>query len=119
MEIDFISSKDSNETRTMDTKSDNIEVMIDNGTDEIIKNFFESVLQKHQKILEKSMKGSKYVFDSVDPLYYKLHKISLSRGESYIDSPEWLKNKKTTINSKNNDDKCFQYAVTVALNYPV
>ena len=34
MEIDFISSKDSNETRTMDTKSDNIEVMIDNGTDE-------------------------------------------------------------------------------------
>ena len=31
--------------------------------------------------------------------------------------PKWLKNKKTTINSKNNDDKCFQYALTVALNY--
>ena len=25
--------------------------------------------------------------------------------------------KKTTINPKSNDDKCFQYAVTVALNY--
>ena len=31
--------------------------------------------------------------------------------------PKWLKNKKATINPKNNDDKCFQYAVTVALNY--
>ena len=27
------------------------------------------------------------------------------------------KNKKATINPKNNDDKCFQYAVTVALYY--
>ena len=24
---------------------------------------------------------------------------------------------KTTINPKNNDDKCFQYAITVALNH--
>ena len=35
----------------------------------------------------------------------------------HIDSPKWLKNKKTTINPKNKDDKCFQYALTVALNY--
>ena len=48
---------------------------------------------------------------------YKLNKIGLNRGGSYIDSPKWLKNKKATINSKNNDDKCFQYALTVALNY--
>ena len=34
----------------------------------------------------------------------------------YIDSPQWLKNKKSTINPKNNDDKCFQYAVTLPLN---
>ena len=48
---------------------------------------------------------------------YKLHKISLYRSGSYIDSLEWLKNKKATINPKNNDDKCIQYALTVALNY--
>ena len=41
----------------------------------------------------------------------------MNRGESYIDSPKWLKNKKTTINSKNNDGKCFQYALTVAFSY--
>ena len=45
-------------------------------------------------------------------------KISLKRtGSSYIDSPEWLKNKKATINLENNDDNCFQYALIVALNY--
>ena len=30
---------------------------------------------------------------------------------------DWRKKKKATINPKNEDDKCFQYAVTVALNY--
>ena len=36
---------------------------------------------------------------------------------SYIDSPDWIKKEKVTINPKNTDDKCFQYAATVALNY--
>ena len=63
------------------------------------------------------MRGSEFIFDSVDSLYYNLNKISLSRGGSYIDSPKWLKNKKATINPKSNDDKCFQYALTVALDY--
>ena len=63
------------------------------------------------------MRGSEFICDSVNALYYDLNKISLSRGRSYIDSPEWLKSKKATINPKNNDDKCFQYALTVALNY--
>ena len=63
------------------------------------------------------MKGSEFVFDSVDLLHYKCHKISLNRRGSYMDFPEWLKNKKAAINPKNNDNKCFQYATTVALNY--
>ena len=50
-------------------------------------------------------------------MYYKLHKISLNKGGSYTDSPKWLKNKKATINPKNNHDKCFQYALTVPVNY--
>ena len=63
------------------------------------------------------MKGSSFVFDSVDLLYYKLHKISLNRGGSCIDSPDWIKNKKATINSKNKGNECFKYAITVALNH--
>ena len=49
-------------------------------------------------------------------MYYNLDKICLSRSGSYIESPKWLKYKKATINPKNNDEKCFQYALTVALN---
>ena len=63
------------------------------------------------------MRGCEFIFDSVDTLYYDLNKISLGRSGSNIDSPKWLKNKKATINPKNNDDKCFQYALTVALNH--
>ena len=61
--------------------------------------------------------GSKYVFDNVDLLHDRRNKISLNRGGSYIDSPNWLKNKKSTIDPKNKDEKCFQYLITVALNY--
>ena len=64
------------------------------------------------------MRGSNFVFNSVDLLYYHLQKTSLRRiRSSYIDSPEWLKTKKATINAKNNNYNCFQYALTVALNY--
>ena len=50
-------------------------------------------------------------------MYYKCHKVSFRRGGSYFDSSGWVKNKKSTINPKNKDDKCFQYVVTVGLNY--
>ena len=117
MAINFISSKDSDESRTMHAKSNNGEIMMGSETNKIIEEHFKSFLQRYQEGLEEPMRGSEFVFDSGDALYYNLNKISLSRGGSYIDSPEWLKNKKATINPKNNDDKCFQYALTVALNY--
>ena len=62
-------------------------------------------------------KGSEFVFESVDLLSYHLHKTSLKRGKSYIKSPEWVLNKRTTIIPKNTDNKCCQYSITVALNH--
>ena len=50
-------------------------------------------------------------------MYYECHKINFKRGDLYIGSTDWIKKNKGTINRKNEDDKCFQYAVTVALNY--
>ena len=63
------------------------------------------------------MRGNHYIFDSVQLLYYKCHKINFELSWSNIESPDWIKNKKATINSKNKDGKCFQYAVTFALSY--
>ena len=56
VEINSLLSKDSNEIRTMHSKSDNIEIMIGNETDEIIEDFFESLLQKYRKGLEELMR---------------------------------------------------------------
>ena len=47
-----------------------------------------------------------------------MHTTSDNIEITYIDSAEWLKNKKATINAVNKKvDKCFQYAVTVSINH--
>ena len=59
------------------------------------------------------MKGSDFMFSSVQYLCYKCHKVNFKSAGSYIDTPGWIKKKKATINPKNTDDECFQYAVTL------
>ena len=117
IEVNFISLKPgSDETRIMYTRSDNVEIMFGDDNDGIIEQLFESLLQKYEENLRNKMRGSEFEFDGVNFLYYDFNRTSINRGGSYIDSTKWLKDKKSTINPKNNDDKCFQYAVTVALN---
>ena len=84
MAINFIYSKDSDEICTMHTKTNKVEILIGCETNEIIEEVYESLSQRYQEGLEEKMKGSEFIFDSVDVLYYKLHKISLNRGGSYI-----------------------------------
>ena len=50
MAINLFSSKDSEETRTMYSKSDTIKVMICSETDEIIEDLFDYFLQRYQNI---------------------------------------------------------------------
>ena len=87
--------------------------MIGIETDDIISELFESFLKRyHEKLGTRMKEGSNFVFESVDLLCYSLHKISLNRGGSYIDSPSWIKNKRATINPKSKDNKCFRDATT-------
>ena len=117
-EINFISLKPgSDETRVMYTRSDNEELMRGDDTNEIIKSLFESFLQRFEENLQEKMRGSDFEFNGINFFNYNFNKTSIYRGGSYIDSPKWLKDKKSTINTKNNDHKCFQYAATLALNF--
>ena len=100
----------------MHTRSDNNKIVIGDDNDDIIEELFRSFLQKYEEHLQHKMRGSDFEFDGVNFLYYDFNTISLNRGGSYIDSPKWLKDKKSTTNPKNNDHKCFQYAVKLALN---
>ena len=117
-EINFISLKPgSDETCNMYTRSDNEEFMNGDDTNEVIKLLFKSFLQRFEENLQEKMRGSDFEFDGINIFYYNFNKTRISRGGSYIDSPKWLKDKKSTINPKNNDHKCFQYAATLALNF--
>ena len=113
----MISSIDNDEEHVMHSKSDNIEIMINDEADEVVKELFNSLKNIYQNSLE-SMKGSDFVFHYVYLMYYKCHKVNANCYESYIDSPYWIKNKKPIINLINKQgNKCFQYAVIVTLNY--
>ena len=116
-EISFISQKpNSNEIRVMFTRSTPEEFMIGSETEEVAEKLFMSILQKYQDNLQNKMKGPDFIFNGINYLYYDLNRITISKGGSYIEPPKWLKDKKCTINQKNNDNKCFEYATTLALN---
>ena len=118
MRIIFVSSLEANEVYIMHAKSDNIEIMSGTETNEAINELFNSFLWRHQEGLEAKMKRSGFIFERVDLLEYRLHKISLNRGNSYIISPQWLKNKGATINPENTmDNECFKYAIIAALHH--
>ena len=73
MQITFVSSLDTGEFHITHSKSNNTEILMSTETDDIINELFEYFLKKYQEGLETKMKGSEFVFESVDLLYYCLH----------------------------------------------
>ena len=70
-----MSSKNTDEERVMHSKSDSIEIMVNDKADGVTEELFQSLLSKYQVCLETSMKGgSDFIFDFVHLLYYKCHK---------------------------------------------
>ena len=91
----------------MHSNSSNIKFAPYSNANDVIGKRFMSFRSRYQENVETSMKGSSFILDSVQLMYYKCHKVSFIRGYLYIDSPDWIKNKKATIGPKNtDDDKC-------------
>ena len=80
------------------SKSDNIEIMINDKADEVRKELFDSQKHIYQNNLE-SKKGTEFIFDYVHLLYFKCHEVNLNRIVSYIDSPDWIKKQKSNNKS--------------------
>ena len=99
--------------------SNNIEVSMGSDTDEVIDELFDAMLQRFQEERETSFeKGNEFIFENVHLLKYYFQKIDIRRSGLYIVTPEWLKNKEATINPKiTDDDNCFQYSITIALDH--
>ena len=85
------------------------------NTNEVVNQFFKSLLSRYQIGSETSMRERERErereSDFVQLLCYKYQKINFKLGGSYIDSPDWIKKKTQTINPKIGDNKCFQYVV--------
>ena len=113
MGVNLMCVTDKDKTRTFHVKSNNEEIRLGNDISDIIKKLIESFLSKYQKEEQILRNGSNYIFESVDVWDIYFHNIKLKRGKSYIQSPEWILNKRAKIIPKKKDNKCFQYSVTV------
>ena len=71
----LFSSIDNNEEHVMHWESDNVEIMINDEADEVIKKLFDSFKTRYQSIVQ-SMKDSEFAFNHVHFIQYKYHKKS-------------------------------------------
>ena len=100
----FKSTRNFNDKRTLQIKSKNT-----TDIDEI----FDQLIKKHHELIE-SLNNVDLIPEGIESITYNFTEIIISN--TFIESPEWIKNKKCTINPQNKDNKCFQYSVTIALN---
>ena len=119
MQNNFISDKNFEDTRTVNSASKPVEIFMGNDTENAIGTLFNTFLNRIQQTIETSNeRGSGFTHESVGLLYYQFQKIDIRRGESYIMSPDWIVSKKATINPKNEkDNKCFKWSILAGLNY--
>ena len=115
MHIKCISTKSFENKDTMHPKREPVEIFMGSDTNYVI----EKLLQRFQNSQETSNeRGSEFIPDSVELLYYDFQRIDIRRAESYIISPDWITSKKATINPKNEKhNKCFQWSIIAELNY--
>ena len=86
--VNFISPKDVDEERVMHSTSNNTKSMTYENSNDVVDELFESLLSKYQIGLETSIRESDFIFDSVQILHYKCHKINFKSAGSYIDSSD-------------------------------
>ena len=119
MQNSCISTVSFEEIRTICTKSEPLEIFMGSNTNDVIDRLFNTLLQRFQHAQETSNdRGSEFIPESVELLYYHFHRIDIRRAESYIMSPDWIASKKATINPKNEkDNECFKWSIIAGLNY--
>ena len=86
------------------------------GTDpEVIFNTFREVIYERLAKSEDAV-GSGWLLKSIDYVIIKFAEYKVSIGSSYKPLPVEVKNRQAILNMKNNDNECFKWAITRALN---
>ena len=95
--INFKHIVDIEKKYTFHVNSKNIEILPGDDVNDIIKELTDSFYKNYEERLLILKNGSGYVYDNVEVLAIRFHKMEIKRGSSYIESPEWRKNKKAAI----------------------
>ena len=102
--------------RNFIVRSDNTVLLYTDDTTESVENLIKSLGEHYEEQILVSREGSNFRYSNIDSLNIHIHEIQLKRGSSYIETPNWIKPKKATINPKNtNDDYCFAHSIVIAL----
>ena len=79
----------------------------------LLNSMIDEVLESMAKF---QRRGSNWRFEEILNLEVHFVEFVPLKGNSWIPLPEWIKRKKAVINMKNEDNECFKWCVTRALN---
>ena len=101
------------EEREFYFNSSPFDVVSINNIDDLVSNVF----GQYENSLSQANNGSNWRFKKLIRFNVSSTVIKSALGKSYIELPKVIQNKKATINIKNNDDKCFDYALITSRIY--
>ena len=90
------------------------EIFQGSDLNEIVNEIFAHI---KMQIENPALRNNVFRFNAILFLNVNFHQLNLTRDRSYLPLPDWIVNKKTVINPKNEDNECFKWAVTAALHH--
>ena len=90
------------------------EVFQGSNIEELLQNMFAYI---KTQIENPKLPKSGFTLDSITQMDIGFHKLTLTRGSSYIKVPAWIASKKAVINPQNTDEECFKWAVIASLHH--
>ena len=83
----------------------------------VISGFINDMITAFEIDLENAKFSSNLSFYHIEKLSIKTAKSKASIGGSYIELPDYIKNKKACVNIKNTDEKCFKWSILASKFY--
>ena len=94
MQNNCISTKNFENTCTIYTRSEPVEIFVGSNTSDVTDRPVDTTLKRFQEAIKTSVKESEFTYESVGLLYYHFQRIDIRRAESYIIYPYWIVSKK-------------------------
>ncbi|XP_060855282.1 uncharacterized protein LOC132932956 [Metopolophium dirhodum] len=96
------------EVRDIAFKTSNTLACNSSNFNKLLNGMFNKLLSEQDQFLAK---GSGWSLKTIDVLQLRINTVNPLRGGTYLDLPEYIKDKRAIINVKNNDAKCFKYSI--------